>query len=216
MELFADTCDLVQIKRMVDLGIIDGVTTNPSILSKVNLDIKSAIAQICEIMSGSVSVEVLSDSYDDMLHEAREWLALGYSQLTIKLPITEDGIKACHTLSQQGVKVNMTLCFSVQQFLLAAKAGATYVSPFVGRLDDIGQSGMELVQDIVHILTNYPAIAAQVIVASVRSTEHVIKSAIIGADIVTAKPELILSMLENDMTKKGLELFKRDWHNRDG
>lgn len=210
MQFFLDTCDIEQIKDLNDLGLVDGITTNPSIIAKSGLDFLSTIKDICEIVKGSVSAEVLSTDFKGMIAEARELLKIG-KQITIKVPLTLDGLKACKLLSSEGHKVNVTLCFSAAQALLAAKAGASYVSPFIGRLDDIGEDGLQLIQEICTMLKNYPELKTKVLVASVRSVKHVIEAAKIGADVATIPPSIVKEMVAHPLTDRGLKIFLEDW-----
>jgi len=210
MKIYLDSCDVDAIRKYKELGIIDGVTTNPSIIAKSGRNFRSAISEICEIIDTSVSVEVIATDYREMLVEAQE-LANIASQITIKLPITEDGLRACRALSDKAIAVNMTLCFSPTQALLAAKAGATYVSPFIGRLDDMGRDGLELVSDICSIYQNYPEISTQILAASIRTPIHIIEVAKLGVDVMTLPPSLISAMINNPLTEKGIEIFLNDW-----
>jgi transaldolase len=210
MKIYLDSCDVDAIRKYKELGIIDGVTTNPSIIAKSGRNFRSTISEICEIIDTSVSVEVIATDYREMLVEAQE-LANIASQITIKLPITEDGLRACRALSDKAIAVNMTLCFSPTQALLAAKAGATYVSPFIGRLDDMGRDGLELVSDICSIYQNYPEISTQILAASIRTPIHIIEVAKLGVDVMTLPPSLISAMINNPLTEKGIEIFLNDW-----
>ena len=211
MKIYCDSCDIEVIKKYKELGIVDGVTTNPSIIARSGKDFKKAIAEICEIIDTSVSVEVMAIEYKSMLKEAEELANLA-PQITIKLPITEDGLKACKTLSEKGMAVNMTLCFSPAQALLVAKVGATYVSPFIGRLDDMGRNGLDLVEDICAIYGNYPEISTQILAASIRSPTHIIEVAKLGVDVITLPPKLISAMISNPLTEKGISIFLNDWN----
>ena len=190
MKIFLDTCEIETIKNLAQIGIVDGVTTNPSIIAKSGKDFEKTIHSICQIVETSVSVEVIAEDYDGMVQEANKLSKIG-EQITIKLPITFEGLKACKTLAASNIPVNMTLCFSATQALLAAKAGASYVSPFVGRLDDIGQSGLNLISEICAMYENYPDIGTQIIVASVRNNDHIIQSAKLGADIIALPPKFV-------------------------
>ena len=211
MKIYCDSCDIEVIKKYKELGIVDGVTTNPSIIARSGKDFKKAIAEICEIIDTSVSVEVMAIEYKSMLKEAEELANLA-PQITIKLPITEDGLKACKTLSEKGMAVNMTLCFSPAQALLVAKVGATYVSPFIGRLDDMGRNGLDLVEDICAIYGNYPEISTQILAASIRNPTHIIEVAKLGVDVITLPPKLISAMISNPLTEKGISIFLNDWN----
>jgi transaldolase len=189
---------------------LDGVTTNPTLIAKSGRRILEVIAEICAVVPGPVSAEVAATEYDQMMREA-EVLRHIASNVAIKVPLTPDGLRACKTLSGQGTMVNVTLCFSAAQALLAAKAGATFISPFVGRLDDIGQDGMELIADIVQIYDNYPALTTEVLVASVRHPIHVIQAAKLGAHVVTLPPAVLRALYKHPLTDKGLAAFLADW-----
>ncbi|CAG7592697.1 MAG: fructose-6-phosphate aldolase [Candidatus Midichloria sp.] len=212
MKIFLDTCDIDTIKRYHEIGFVDGITTNPSIIAYSGLSIFQAVRTICEIIKTSISVEVISAGIEEMIEEAIEYRKLG-EQVTIKLPLTTEGLIVCKKLSSKGISVNMTLCFSPSQAILAARMGADYVSPFIGRLDDIGQSGLKLIADICEIYSNYPSIKTQIIAASVRNNEHFIESAKLGVDIATISPNLLNNLINHDLTKKGLEIFMNDWKN---
>lgn len=209
MKLFLDTANLDEIKRGVEWGIIDGVTTNPSLIAKEGRPIEEQVAKIAGIVDGDISAEVVSTTADEMLREARQ-LARIHRNIVVKLPLTRDGIKATSTLSKEGIRVNVTLCFTPGQALLAAKAGAYIISPFVGRLDDIGTEGMNLIRDIVTIYRNY-GFPTQILAASLRSPLHVVEAAKAGANIGTL-PFKVLDMLFNHpLTDKGLDQFLKDW-----
>lgn len=210
MKFFIDTADVEEIKEAAALGILDGVTTNPSLIAKTGRKHKDTIIEICALVDGPVSVEVTSEDFEGMMKEAREFVTWA-DNVIIKVPLTADGLKACKALSSDGIGVNVTLCFSANQALLAAKAGATYISPFVGRLDDIGSDGMDLIADIVEIYANYPDISTQVLVASVRSPDHVHKSALLGADVATIPFGIIHKMFQHPLTDIGIEKFLADW-----
>lgn len=210
MQFFLDSCNVKEIATLYELGIVDGVTTNPSIIAKSGLNFKKVLKEICEIVTTSVSAEVISEHYDGMMEEAQELLSIG-KQITIKVPLTFDGLKACNSLSKGGVKVNVTLCFSTSQALLAAKAGATYISPFIGRVEDICYNGLNLIKDITCAFANYPDISTEVLVASIRSPYHVGEVAKMGADIATIPVSVMHQMLKHPLTDKGLEIFKQDW-----
>lgn len=212
MKIYIDSCDVDQIKKYKDLGFVDGVTTNPSIIAKSGRDFKKVIKEICNVIDTSISVEVISTDYKNMLKEAEEFSKIA-PQITIKLPITEDGLMACKILSEKAFKVNMTLCFSPLQALLAAKAGATYVSPFIGRLDDMGRDGIDLIADICAIFENYSDISTQILAASIRHPIHIIRAAKLGVDVITLPPKLIEIMINNPLTDKGIEIFLNDWNN---
>ena len=190
MKFFVDTADTAEIKSLAASGLLDGVTTNPSLIAKSGRKILEVIAEICAIVEGPVSAEVAATEYDLMMREAAVLRKIA-ANVCIKLPLTPDGLRACKTLSGEGVQTNVTLCFSAAQALIAAKAGATYISPFVGRLDDIGQDGMELISEIVDIYSNYPALTTQVLVASVRNPIHVTAAAKLGADVATLPPSVL-------------------------
>ena len=209
MKIFADTGNLKDIQAIADLGILDGVTTNPSLLAKEPGDFEDNLKKICEIVKGPVSGEVTATDYKGMLDQGRR-IAKLHQYMVVKVPLTKDGIKACKTLSGEGTKVNVTLCFSPAQALLAAKAGATYISPFVGRLDDISINGMEMVREIVTIYRNYH-FKTEVLVASARHPMHVVEAAKMGADIVTAPPKVIEMLYNHPLTNIGLENFLKDW-----
>jgi len=186
------------------------VTTNPSLIAKSGRDMKEVIAEICAAVTGPVSAEVTATEYKPMMMEAAVLLGIA-KNIAIKVPLTPDGLKACYALSQEGIMVNVTLCFSAAQALLAAKAGAAFISPFVGRLDDIGQNGMELIADIVQIYANYPALKTQVLVASIRNPIHLIEAAKLGADVATIPPNVIKQLYSHPLTDKGLAAFLADW-----
>jgi len=210
MKFFIDTADLDEIRDLAATGLLDGVTTNPSLIAKTGLSFLDLVAEICKVVPGPVSAEVTATEHELMLAEARRLTEIA-ENVTIKVPLTPDGLKTCKVLSDDGVKVNVTLCFSAAQALLAAKAGATFVSPFVGRLDDIGASGMELIQDIVDIYRQYPGITTEVLVASVRSPHHVIEAARMGAHVATLPPSVLRQMFKHPLTDKGLDAFLADW-----
>jgi transaldolase len=210
MKFFVDTADVAEIKELAATGLLDGVTTNPSLVSKAKRDFKEIIAEICEIVPGPVSAEVAATDLDDMLREARA-LAKIAKNVAVKVPLTWDGLKACRTLTAEGTMVNVTLCFSANQALLAAKAGATFVSPFVGRLDDAGQDGMELVREIRAIYDNYAELSTQILAASIRHVAHVQQAAMIGADVATLPPAVLRALVHHPLTDKGLDLFLADW-----
>jgi transaldolase len=210
MKFFVDTAEISEIRDLAATGLLDGVTTNPSLIAKSGRKITEVIAEICDFVSGPVSAEVAATEYSQMMKEA-DVLRRIADNVTIKVPLTPDGLRACHTLSQDGAMVNVTLCFSAAQALLAAKAGATFISPFVGRLDDIGQNGMELIADIVQIYANYPAIRTEVLVASIRNPIHLIEAAKLGADVATIPPAVIRQLYAHPLTDKGLAAFLADW-----
>jgi transaldolase len=210
MKFFVDTAEISEIRELAATGLLDGVTTNPSLIAKSGRKITDVIAEICEVVSGPVSAEVAATEYKQMLQEAAVLLRIA-PNVTIKVPLTPDGLRACHTLSKEGVMVNVTLCFSAAQALLAAKAGASFISPFVGRLDDIGMNGMDLIADIVQIYANYPAIKTEVLVASIRNPIHLIEAAKMGADVATIPPSVIKQLYAHPLTDKGLAAFLADW-----
>ena len=210
MKFFIDTADLTEIRSLASSGLLDGVTTNPSLIAKSGGDFKAVIKEICAIVPGPVSAEVAGTEYDQIMAEARVLRKIA-ANVCIKVPLTPDGLRACKTLSGQGTMVNVTLCFSAAQALLAAKAGATFISPFVGRLDDIGQDGMELIAEIVQIYDNYPALTTEVLVASVRHPIHVIQAAKLGAHVATLPPAVLRALYHHPLTDKGLAAFMADW-----
>ncbi|WP_028842191.1 fructose-6-phosphate aldolase [Thermodesulfovibrio yellowstonii] len=209
MKFFIDTANVDEIKKAWEVGVIDGVTTNPSLLAKEGKEPVSLLKEICQIVDGPVSAEAVSLKYEDMLKESLE-LSKIHSNIVIKIPMTEDGLKTVRKLSQEGIKTNVTLVFSPTQALLAAKAGATYVSPFVGRLDDISHFGMELIRDIQIIFENY-GFDTEVIVASIRNPLHVLEAARIGADIATIPYSVIKQLIKHPLTDIGIERFLKDW-----
>lgn len=210
MKFFIDTADVAEIKELVKTGFVDGVTTNPSLIAKAGGKVTEVIAQICELVEGSVSAEVTAVDYETMLKEAAIFTAIA-SNVTIKVPLTRDGLQACRQLADKGVSVNVTLCFSVNQALLAAKAGAAFVSPFVGRLDDVGEDGMNLVADIRQVYDNYPAFTTDILAASIRSPSHVLQAAQAGADVATLPPKILWQLYDHPLTDKGLDAFLKDW-----
>lgn len=212
MKFFIDTADVKEIRAAAALGILDGVTTNPSLIAKTGRPFKDVITEICEIVDGPVSAEVTALDTEGMLKEGRE-LAKWADNIVVKIPLTPDGLRACKTLTDEGVGVNVTLCFSTNQALLAARAGATYISPFIGRLDDLGQEGMDLIEEIVAAYDNYPNISTEVLVASVRHPRHVTDAAIIGAHVCTVPFGVIDKMFKHPLTDIGLENFLKDWEN---
>ncbi len=209
MKFFVDTADVADIKRLNDTGLVDGVTTNPSLIAKSGRDFIDVIKEICALVDGPVSAEVTATDAAGMIEEGRK-LAKVAKNVAVKVPLTEAGLVACKTLSQAGTPVNVTLCFSAAQALLAAKAGAAFISPFVGRLDDIGQDGMSLIGEIAEIYSNYD-FATEILVASVRSPQHVVDAARIGADVCTLPPGVIWQLFKHPLTDKGLEAFLKDW-----
>ncbi|MEL6595389.1 MAG: fructose-6-phosphate aldolase [Pseudomonadota bacterium] len=209
MKFFVDTAEIDAIAELNDLGMVDGVTTNPSLILKSGRDILEVTKEICDLVDGPVSAEVVATKADDMIAEGRK-LAEIAENITVKLPLTWDGLKACKVLSGEGKMVNVTLCFSANQALIAAKAGATFISPFIGRLDDINIDGMDLIADIRTIYDNY-GFETQILAASIRTVNHVLESARIGADVMTAPPEVIKKLAMHPLTDKGLETFLADW-----
>ena len=209
MKFFVDTAEIDEIRELNEFGMVDGVTTNPSLIRKSGRDIIEVTQEICNIVSGPVSAEVTATEAEQMIAEGKK-LAQIADNIAVKVPLTWDGLKACKTLSGLGHMVNVTLCFSANQALLAAKAGATFISPFVGRLDDIGQNGLDLIYDIVEIYNNYNY-KTQVLVASIRGVNHVIESAKIGADVVTIPTKTFKEMFNHPLTDKGLKAFLSDW-----
>jgi len=210
MKFFVDTANLDEIREAADLGLLDGVTTNPSLIAKEgDVDFETRIKEICDIVDGDVSAEVTAVDYDGMLDQGRE-LAKIADNVVIKCPLTWDGLKATKTFSEEGIKVNVTLCFSPSQALLAAKAGAGYISPFIGRLDDISQDGMELIRQIVQIYDNY-GFETEVLAASIRHPMHIVDSALAGADVATVPFSVFKKIVKHPLTDKGLDAFLSDW-----
>lgn len=210
MKFFIDTANLEEIKEAAELGLIDGVTTNPSLVAKEgDIDFKERIAEICKIVDGDVSAEVTAIDTAGMLAEGRE-LAKIADNVVVKCPLTWDGLKATKALHADGIKINVTLCFSATQAILAAKAGATYISPFIGRLDDISENGMQLIYDIVQIYGNY-GYATQVLAASIRHPMHIVDSALAGADVATVPFKVLKQIVKHPLTDKGLDAFLDDW-----
>jgi transaldolase len=209
MKIFIDSGNLKEIESLVPLGIIDGITTNPSLLAKEGGDYKAILKKICELVKGPTSAEVVATEANGMIREGRELAAID-EHIVVKVPFTREGVKACKALSSEGKKVNVTLIFSAAQALLAAKVGATFVSPFVGRLDDIASSGMNLIQEIVEIFENYQ-FSTEVLVASTRSPMHIVEAARLGADICTCPASLIEQLFKHPLTDIGLEKFLKDW-----
>jgi len=209
MKFFVDTADIDAIRDLSELGIVDGVTTNPSLIMKSGRDIKEVTKEICDLVDGPVSAETIALDAEGMVAEGRE-LAKIADNITIKVPLTWEGLKACKTLTGEGRIVNVTLCFSANQALLAAKAGATFISPFIGRLDDLNLDGMDLIAEIRQIYDNY-GFETEILAASIRSVNHMKQAALIGADVATAPPGVIKSMASHVMTDKGLEGFLKDW-----
>lgn len=209
MKFFVDTADLKEIEELAATGLVDGVTTNPSLIAKSGRKIAEVIAEICKVVEGPVSAEVTALDYDGMMKEG-EYLAAIAPNVAVKVPLTWDGLKACKSLSTKGHKVNVTLCFSANQALLAAKAGATYISPFLGRLDDINLDGVELIENIRTIYDNYQ-FETQILAASIRSPNHVTQVALAGADVATIPPDVIKKLANHPLTNAGIEGFLKDW-----
>lgn len=209
MKFFVDTADIKEIAEMNDTGLLDGVTTNPSLIMKSGRDIMEVTKEICDLVEGPVSAEVTATEYSEMMKEAAV-LAKIADNICIKLPLTMDGLKACKALTSDGHKTNVTLCFSANQALLAAKAGATFVSPFIGRLDDMSVDGMDLIADIRVIYDNYD-FQTEILAASIRTVEHVKQAALIGSDVVTAPPATLKALVKHPLTDKGLAAFLADW-----
>ncbi len=210
MKFFIDTADVGEIQDLAATGLVDGVTTNPSLVAKAGRDFFEVLEEICALVSGPVSAEVTATDLESMLREGRALAGLA-SNIVVKVPLTPDGLKACKALADDGIGVNVTLCFAAAQALLAAKAGARFVSPFVGRLDDIGLDGMDLIADIVEMYAAYPAIETEVLVASVRNPNHVVTAAKLGADVATIPPGVLRQMYKHPLTDKGLQAFLDDW-----
>jgi transaldolase len=210
MKFFVDTAEINEIRELADTGLLDGVTTNPSLIKKSGRDFKETIKEICAITSGPVSAEVVATDYEGMVRQGED-LAKIAKNVAIKVPLTLAGLKACKYFTSQGTMVNVTLCFSAAQAILAAKAGATFVSPFVGRLDDVGTDGLTLIHDIVTIYNNYPEFETEVLVASVRNPMHIVESAKMGAHVMTAPPSVIKALVNHPLTDKGLDQFLKDW-----
>ncbi len=209
MKFFADTADVAELRELKDLGLLDGVTTNPSLIAKSGRKFTEVIAEICSFVDGPVSAEVAALDFDGMMKEANVLRKVA-KNVTVKVPLTLEGLRACRTLSGEGTMVNVTLCFSANQALLAAKAGATFISPFVGRLDDIHQDGMELIAEIRQIYDNYDY-DTNILVASVRTANHIKEAALIGADYATAPAAVLKSLVKHPLTDKGIEQFLADW-----
>ena len=209
MKFFVDTADIKQIEELIPTGFVNGVTTNPSLIAKQGNDLSETIKSICSIVNGPVSAEVTATDHPTMLEEGK-YLASLAKNVAVKVPLTVDGLKTCKKLREQQIMVNVTLCFSAAQALLAAKAGASFISPFVGRLDDIGEKGMGLIEDIVIIYENY-GFETEVLVASIRTTQHIIDAALIGAHVATLPPKVIHELYNHELTDKGLKAFLDDW-----
>ncbi|MBI37043.1 MAG: fructose-6-phosphate aldolase [Alphaproteobacteria bacterium] len=210
MKFFIDTADLEEIRDLSDTGLLDGVTTNPSLIAKSGGNILDVIADICDLVSGPVSAEVTATEFEAMMSEAKALCEIA-PNVVIKVPLTVDGLKACKVLREDNTEVNVTLCFSAAQALLAGKVGASFISPFVGRIDDIGGTGMDLIDEIVDIYSQYPSIETEILVASVRHPNHVIEAAKMGADIVTLPPKVLRQLFKHPLTDRGLRDFLADW-----
>jgi len=209
MKFFVDTAIIEEIRELNDLGLVDGVTTNPSLILKSGRNIIDVTKEICSLVDGPVSAEVTANDFDGMMRQA-DILSKIAENICIKLPLTWDGLKACKALTKKGLKTNLTLCFSANQALLAAKAGATYVSPFIGRLDDIGLNGIDLIGEIRTIFDNYD-FTTKILAASIRSVNHVKEAALIGADVATIPPSIMKVLVKHPLTDKGLDIFLKDW-----
>ena len=210
MKFFVDTADIAEIRDLAATGLVDGVTTNPSLVAKSGRKFLDVVKEICEVVPGPVSAEVAALDHAGMLGEGRKLAKIAHN-VVVKVPLTPDGLKTCKALRAEGTKVNVTLCFSPAQAILAAKAGASYVSPFVGRLDDVGVDGMGLIGDIVQIYNSYPEFETEVLVASVRNPMHVVAAGKLGADVVTLPPPVLRQMFNHPLTDKGLAAFLADW-----
>ena len=210
MKFFIDTADIAEIRDLAATGLVDGVTTNPSLIAKSGRNFLDVVREICAVVPGPVSAEVAATDHPTMLAEGRKLAKLA-KNVTVKVPLTKDGLKTCKALSAEGTMVNVTLCFSAAQAILAAKAGAAFVSPFVGRLDDIGEDGMALIADIVQIYRNYPEFKTQVLVASIRQPMHVVQAAKLGAHVGTIPPAVLRQLFLHPLTDKGLAAFLADW-----
>ncbi len=210
MKFFIDTADIDDIRDLASTGLLDGVTTNPSLIKKAGKDFIPLIAEICDVVDGPVSAEVAATDFDTMLKEAHKLRAIA-DNVAVKVPLTPDGLKVCKSLSDEGTQVNVTLCFSAAQAILAAKAGAAFISPFVGRLDDIGADGMHLIAEICTIYDNYPDFDTEVLVASIRSPMHIVEAAKMGAHVITSPPDVIRKLYSHPLTDKGLAAFVEDW-----
>jgi transaldolase len=212
MKFFVDSANLDDIKKVLELGLVDGVTTNPTLIASQGVgEFKRIIEQICALVQGPVSAEVLSTHYDGMVEEGLELSRIA-DNVCVKLPMTKEGLKACRFFKDKGIMTNLTLCFSAGQALLAAKCGATFVSPFIGRLDDITQIGLSLIEEIRTIYDNYPELNTQILTASIRSPAHITEAAKIGSDVITAPPQVILSLINHPLTDVGLKKFLEDWN----
>ena len=209
MKFFADTAEVADLRQLSALGLLDGVTTNPSLIAKSGRKMDAVIAEICTITAGPVSAEVVATDVEGMIAEGRALAAIA-ANVVVKVPLTEDGLAACRAFDDLAIQVNVTLCFSLVQAIVAAKSGATFISPFVGRLDDINLDGMELIGDIRQVYDNY-GYKTQILAASIRTANHISQCALIGADVITAPPAVIKSMISHVLTDKGLDQFNKDW-----
>ncbi len=210
MKFFIDTADVEAIRALMDTGLVDGVTTNPSLIAKSGRDFKEVIAEICDMVPGPVSAEVTAVEADKMIEQGKHLAGIA-KNVAVKVPLTMEGLKACNALTNDGHMVNVTLCFSATQALLAAKAGATFISPFIGRLDDIGLEGMDLIEEIRDIYDNYDALETEILAASIRTVGHVRDSALAGADVATLPPKILHDLAAHPLTDKGLDAFLADW-----
>jgi transaldolase len=210
MKFFVDTADIKEIRELSATGMVDGVTTNPSLISKSGGNFIETVAEICQVVQGPVSAEVAATDAERMIAEGRRLASIA-TNVAVKVPLTWDGLKACRTLTGEGTLVNVTLCFSANQALLAAKAGASFVSPFIGRLDDVGEDGVALIRDIRQIYDNYPELKTEILAASIRHPRHVADCALAGADIGTVPPGVLRQLANHPLTDKGLEQFLADW-----
>jgi transaldolase len=210
MKFFVDTADIAEIRELAATGLLDGVTTNPSLIAKSGQPIKETIAAICKVVDGPVSAEVAATDFDGMMKEGGTLAGIA-DNVAVKVPLTWDGLKACRALTQAGHMVNVTLCFSANQALLAAKAGATFISPFIGRLDDIGADGMELIGEIRTIYKHYENLTTEILAASIRTPLHVKQAAMAGADVATVPPAILKGLVKHPLTDKGLDAFLADW-----
>ena len=210
MKFFIDSADISEIREAASLGVLDGVTTNPSLVAKTGRPFRDVLMDICEAVDGPVSAEAVTDTAESLTAEGRE-LASIHANIVVKLPLTTEGLKACRALTTDGIRTNVTLCFSPLQALLAAKAGATWVSPFVGRLDDVGHDGMNLIAQCVQIFENYPALKTEVLVASIRNPTHVLDAAMMGAHVATIPLKVIKQLVKHPLTDIGIERFLADW-----
>lgn len=210
MLFFLDTADVKELEELVHYGMVDGVTTNPSLFSKIGGNFYETAKEICRLVDGPVSLEVSSTDFDSILKEGEKLLNVS-DNVVLKFPMTWDGVRACKHFSDQGVEVNMTLCFSANQALIAAKAGAAYVSPFIGRLDDIGQDGLSLIDEIMNVFRNYSYLDTKILAASVRNVSHVHQLALMGVDVITMPPKIMKQLLDHPLTDSGLVQFTKDW-----